>query len=1374
MRTRNRSAIIAALLGACFLLASGGDAAETVYEKQGDWAQTMLATRAAVLANPMDPRSVETEVLVAGQPGAELSVDVSGWSELWLCATRRDTVSVWGNAVLIDDRGRKTRLDSLKPFDAVAEGTIYKDKLDKKNKLQIGGKRFSHALGADGISRIGYRLDSKYVRFMCLAGVTDQRRKRETQMIVCPSKPPVIAVWDGLTKDFRRQMATFAEDARTPLDWFQISDSKDSSIERRVAQRRIGRCAEFGADLKQTLTALTRAKTPARDAAWLTLYDEAYRLSGRAERVFRILEQIRQLGDSGDALQARYSQMLAPPIPPADARWSLLAEDTNRLAEALHAARFFHPEALRRAIDDLELSHPDEYTRADEFRRRLGDIEQALQAAPMTEQLAVEALTLHREALLANPAMDFEQLVLRKAKNAGLMSNWLSSCSRAKTDYGNQIMVLSPPRPDTEPQTLVEAPQDSFIGDIDLHWDADRMLVTALGSNDRWQVFEVNTDGTGMHQVTPGQETDVDNAEGCYVPDGSVIFSSTASMLGVPCVGGKKEVANLYRLDSDGETIRQLTFEQDQDWCPTVLHNGRIMYLRWEYTDAAHYFTRILMTMNPDGTNQMSHYGSNSYWPNSTFFARPVPDHPSRFYGIVTGHHGEARMGELILFDTEMGRHEGDGVVQRLPGYGEKVVPEIVDRLVSDSWPRFLHPWPLSQNYVLVSCRPDKESPWGIYLVDVFDNMLLLCEDSSAGCYEPIPLVSRPEPPVVPSRVDLDRKDAVVYMQDIYQGPGLKGVPRGTVERLRVFGYTYSYRQIGGHEEMGLESSWDSKRIMGTVPVNSDGSALFHIPANTPVAIQPLDSEGRALQLMRSWMVAMPGEVLSCAGCHEHNSSVPLLKNSLASSQRPEEIEPWYGPTRAFGFEREVQPVLDRYCTACHDGSQTDRPNFADRSKGPKGLSNAYHALHGYVRRPGPESDNHLLPPLEYHTSTSELFQILESGHYNVQLDREARERLYAWADLNVPYFATWTEVALNRTPEGTLRDGSNIHDISKRYNEMRLRYAGCYEQPEADTNAIVEKRPDPIRPEPLDTSWPPRPDVDNWPFDADQAVAMQAAAGSEVARTLDLGDGHSLTMVRIPTGRFVMGDDCGDDNERPASEVVIQRPFWMARTEVTNALYNRFDPTHDSRYIDQQWKDHTTPGYAANEPNQPVIRVSWQEAMAFCRKLSEATGRHFTLPSESQWEWACRAGSEQPFSFGTTDSDFAPFANLADESLRQFVVKGVNPKPTAHADWQAFIPRAAGIDDGRMISTDVGSFAANAWGLHDMHGNVSEWTLSDYRSYPYDVDDGRNAGDTEADKVVRGGSWRDRPHRARSGFRLSYSSWQKVFNVGFRVVCLD
>lgn len=211
--------------------------------------------------------------------------------------------------------------------------------------------------------------------------------------------------------------------------------------------------------------------------------------------------------------------------------------------------------------------------------------------------------------------------------------------------------------------------------------------------------------------------------------------------------------------------------------------------------------------------------------------------------------------------------------------------------------------------------------------------------------------------------------------------------------------------------------------------------------------------------------------------------------------------------------------------------------------------------------------------------------------------------------------------------------------------------------------------------------------------------------------------------------------------------------------TEVTNALYSEFDPTHDSRYVDQWWKDHTTPGYPANKPEQPVIRVTWNEAQAFCQWLSEKTGKKFRLPTEEEWEFAARAGSAGVFPFGGIDADFSKHANMADESVHKFFVKGVNPQPAGHQDWQMWIPHAKDIDDGNFMQAPVGSYLPNAFGLFDMHGNVWEWTATGYK-------DGTQL------KTVKGGSWLDRPKRCRSGMKLPYQAWQKVENVGFRVVC--
>jgi hypothetical protein len=327
--------------------------------------------------------------------------------------------------------------------------------------------------------------------------------------------------------------------------------------------------------------------------------------------------------------------------------------------------------------------------------------------------------------------------------------------------------------------------------------------------------------------------------------------------------------------------------------------------------------------MNPDGTMQRAHYASSSFWPNRIFYARPIPDHPTKFVGIVSGHHGTARAGELVVFDVAKGRRLAEGAVQRIPGWGKTVEAKMVDNLVDGSWPKFLHPYPLSDKYFLVSCQPTAQSRWGIYLVDVFDNMLLLREEEGFVLFEPVPLRKTPRPPVIPNRTNPATREATVYMTDIHVGDGLKGVPRGTVKKLRIFTYHFNYYGTSGIEDyVGMDGPWDVRRVLGTVPVGEDGSAYFTVPANTPIALQPLDAEGKAVQLMRSWFTAMPGEAVSCIGCHEDSNVTPSKLPTRPLSGEPSRITPWYGPVRGFSWDREVQPVLDKYCVGCHDGRQ--------------------------------------------------------------------------------------------------------------------------------------------------------------------------------------------------------------------------------------------------------------------------------------------------------------------------------------------------------------------------------------------------------------------------------------------------------------------
>jgi formylglycine-generating enzyme required for sulfatase activity len=250
------------------------------------------------------------------------------------------------------------------------------------------------------------------------------------------------------------------------------------------------------------------------------------------------------------------------------------------------------------------------------------------------------------------------------------------------------------------------------------------------------------------------------------------------------------------------------------------------------------------------------------------------------------------------------------------------------------------------------------------------------------------------------------------------------------------------------------------------------------------------------------------------------------------------------------------------------------------------------------------------------------------------------------------------------------------------------------------------------------------------------------------------------------------MGSLAGAADERPLARVRIEKPFWIGKFEITNAEYALFDATHDSGIISMHNKDQSQRGYPVNNPKQPVVRIAWREAMAFCDWLSKLTGEKFTLPTEAQWEYACRAGAGTPFSFGDLDTDFSTFANLGDKMLRSLAVQGFPPRVVENADpvldW---VPKDDRFYDKNLVTADVGSFKPNAWGLADMHGNAAEWTRTSYQPYPYSAADGRDSVTPEGGKVARGGSWFDRPKRCTSSFRLAYPAWQGVYNVGFRVI---
>jgi formylglycine-generating enzyme required for sulfatase activity len=1106
------------------------------------------------------------------------------------------------------------------------------------------------------------------------------------------------------------------------------------------------------------------------------------------------------------------------------------------------------PAALVRSIKHILKTKPREYKNGRQFLKQAIHFDKTmpeiLEKKAAGDPEAIKAMDAYTElkytALVTeNPYVDFDEILLVLSDSLHNTSNWLGTHVINPMNHNNKIVRLNLK---TGKLTDVYEPEGGkFVGELDLHYDGQKLLFSSCDNKKMYQVMEVGIDGSNLRQVSTIMAQDVHNYGGIYLPNENIVFSSTAPMIGVPCIGGGQSVPNLYLMGPNGEDTRQLTFEQDADWYPTVTADGRIMYLRWEYTDIMHYYSRIMMTMNPDGTNQRAIYGSQSLWPNSMFHARPIPGEPGKFSAVVTGHHGVARVGKLTVFDTNKGYAHADGVVQYIPGYGkdvthitvdelyptvkpallkkfpdlQNVVTKLVDthmpgssnsgkdyhelnndffnrcyprlrehyphelaldldQLANNDYPHFYQPYPVSAQYYLTVAQLTPSSHWGLYLVDTFDNFVPVHSAAAADyryMIEPYPLKKRERPPIIPDRVNLHDKEATCYIQNIYRGPGLKGVPSGTVDSLRIFTYAYGYYRVGNHHHLGVESGWDVKRLLGTVKVEQDGSAMFKIPANTTISIQPLDKEGRALQLFRSWLVAMPGEELSCIGCHESPAEPPVTNKTIASGKTPQRIKPYRDMIEGFSFNAEIQPVLDAHCVRCHDGTD-QKPNFKNtKIETPhsfaKNFSKAYYAFHRYFRRPGPESNGTMNNPYEYHASTSEGIQLLEKGHYDVKLDQDSWRRLYTWIDLNVPFYGSWSTAYSGN--EGRKKYTA---DISARAATLRAKYAlvnSDWEYTPTKAYAITaEIEKGPMKSDRITVS------AANWPFDTATARQLQQQAGAQQKKVIDLGNGLSITLVRIPAGEFVMGSDDDTLQEQPRHKIRIEKAFWISETEVSNKLFFAFNPHHNASIFDQQWKDHVRLGYYANYDEQPAMRMSWQDATEFCAWVSQKTGHKAALPTEAQWEWACRAGSDQAMAFGLQTADFSAHANLADESIIKFAVSGVNPSDRngRHAgdDIFDFIPREGKFNDGQFLVSGTKQYQPNAWGVYDMHGNVAEWTRSDYVSYPYQTDKS-NSMDNSTKKVVRGGSFFDRPYRSTSSYRLAYVPWQGVYNVGFRVV---
>ena len=1245
--------------------------------------------------------------------------------------------AVWGNARLIKADGTAVWLDEV-PFEYGVAGWA-KPKMNINaydHEIFIAGKEYKHGVFCHANGTLVYPIKGEYVRFEAEVGIDDTSSGGSVYFQALNVVPKFVG--DELIAKYPEQIGMLGA-MMDGLDTWLITP--DASIEKQAVEAMVGKLKD-GSYYKSVVQQIANEKdVNTQIRKYLELFEklqDVYALQGELEWL------------NIDAIKLAFADMSKQ--------------------KGFDAAKY---QPMLNELVQLQQKGFSGIYKGDE--QAIAD--------------ARKALDNKKAILLGNPLLDADKIVAvryklgstaRQAMAPSLgtqANNWSNQESARRSGFDAEIVELSNLRGDMQMKSIFKPiVPDASIADLRMHWDANRVMFTTLmGENDkRWNVYEVKLDGTGCKKLIENEEPDLEFYDGTYLPDGRIIANSNIGYQGVPCVSGDDPVGNMVLYTPEQKNLRRLTFDQDANWNPVVMNNGRVMYTRWEYTDLTHYYSRIVMHMNPDGTENKALYGSGSMFPNSTFDIQPLPGHGSAFVGIISGHHGVARSGRLIIFDPTKGRKNVQGMVQEIPHRNRPIQELIKDELVNGVWPQFVKPTPLNDKYFLVAAKLDPQSLWGLYLVDIYDNVTCLMQAEGEGYISPILVKETKTPPAIPDRVKLNEKEATIFIQDIYEGEGLRGIPRGTVKELRLHAYEYAYvKTRSDHNWHGIQSGWDIKRLLGTVPVEEDGSAIFKVPANTPISIQPIDKDGVAVQWMRSWVTGQPGEVVSCIGCHEDQNQIPIPKRVMASQKTAAPLKAPEGGVRSFTFDLEIQPILDRACIACHNG-EGKAFDLRGGKKDKLGYGTSYLNIHPYVHRQGGEGDMVVLQPYEYHPNTSELVRILKKGHHNVKLTDAEWLKLYNWIDYNAPDKGYFDANVLGKE----IIPYQGFDQIERR-KELTDKYAngmGVDWKKEIADYASYLKAQGPITPVMPEKAAPVK--VKNvkakgWPFDK-AAIKDMLAKETSNRKEVEIAPGVKINFVRIPAGEFVMGSYNGESDAYPTAKVKIDKPFWMGEMEITNQQFNAIYPDHDSRFVDQLWKDHVVQGYPANEPNQPVIRVNYNDAMDYCKQLSEKTGLNITLPTEAQWEWACRAGSDSDFWYGDMNTDFGKYENLADKTTLLFAVSGVDPKPMSpNSYWYkyyTYLPKEEGVDDGQLIQTGEKVYEANPFGLYNMHGNVSEWTRSDYVPYPYNP----KTKLTSDHKVVRGGSYIERPKFSTAYARKAYYPYQRVFNVGFRVIIED
>lgn len=725
---------------------------------------------------------------------------------------------------------------------------------------------------------------------------------------------------------------------------------------------------------------------------------------------------------------------------------------------------------------------PDLSAESAAFASLLAEATRLGQSAPETQQreLFAKIVAVRRKIAFRNPLLDFDRIIfLKHNKQARGEIHMVDQYLGFNQDKAGGVYVLEKPFGDSPSVRSVLANSvvqsgrlkgskledaGSFVG-LDLDYDGKTIAFaftqaeTKLPENasyaeqycskeeyarlkkfthyyfrpeSTFHIFKASVDGTNLAQLTDGKWDDYDPV---FLPSGRLAFISERSGGMQRCGTRPLPSATLHAMMPDGGDVIQLSWHDTNEWQPSVDNEGLIVYTRWDYVDRDSDVAHHLWNCYPDGRDPRSYHGNypekRETRPWMEMSIRAIPG-SHRYIATAAPHHGQA-YGSLVMIDIGQKDNRRTSQLRRITP--EAMFPE-AEELPGVPLPQgkgsgsraeiYGSAWPLSEDYYLCVYGPDGKN-YALCLLDSFGNREILYRDEKIACLDPIPLRARPKPPEIPvstiqAKADQPEKSdaatGTVAVMNVYESE--LPWPKDTkIAALRIVAIFPKDNIFMNEPNMGYAAQSLGRGVLGTVPVESDGSAYFTMPAGMAVYFQALDERGLAVHTMRSDTYVHPGEKLTCIGCHEdkHTSSRTVAgAMPLALKRAPSAITPETPGSFPLTFPRLVQPVLNSKCLACHDKNQGKAPNLhGDKFISKHGWSEAFNSLQKKAWGMSGGNGTALKQrqysiPGQDGAMASKLFQMLDKGHNNVKLTPEEMRRITLWLDCNSNFYAAYSE----------------------------------------------------------------------------------------------------------------------------------------------------------------------------------------------------------------------------------------------------------------------------------------------------------------------------------------------------------------------------